>query len=67
MDVLVNMGLSVLFGLVGILIMIVGYILFDKVLPADLNKELENGNIAVAIVVAGLLIAIGMVVSKVVA
>ncbi|MEQ8153741.1 MAG: DUF350 domain-containing protein [Clostridiaceae bacterium] len=67
MDVLVNMGLSVLFGLVGILIMIIGYILFDKMLPADLNKELEKGNIAVAIVVAGLLIAIGMVVSKVVA
>lgn len=67
MDVLVNVGLSVLFGLVGIVIMLVGYIIFDKMIPADFNKELEKGNLAVAIVVAGLLISIAIIVSKVIA
>ncbi|MBL4934040.1 MULTISPECIES: DUF350 domain-containing protein [Clostridium] len=67
MDVLVNVGLSVLFGLVGIVIMMVGYIIFDKIIPADFNKELEKGNLAVAIVVAGLLISIAIIVSKVIA
>ncbi|MDD7794861.1 DUF350 domain-containing protein [Clostridium sp. 'White wine YQ'] len=67
MDVLVNVGLSVLFGLVGIVIMLIGYIIFDKIIPADFNKELEKGNLAVAIVVAGLLISIAIIVSKVIA
>ncbi|MNI75417.1 MULTISPECIES: DUF350 domain-containing protein [Clostridium] len=67
MDILINVGLSFLFGIVGIAIMLIGYILFDKVIKADFDKELENGNIAVAIVVAGVLIAIGIIVSQVIA
>lgn len=67
MDILTNLGISFLFGLVGIIIMVLGYWVFDKVIPADFNKELEKNNIAVAIVIAGMLIGIAIIVSKVVA
>lgn len=66
MAVLNNLGLSVLFGILGIFIMLVGYLIFDKVIPLDFNKELEKNNTAVAIVIAGLLIGIAIIVSRVV-
>jgi uncharacterized membrane protein YjfL (UPF0719 family) len=66
-EVLANLGLSLLFGLLGIVIMAIGYVLFDKLIPADFNKELENKNTAVAIVIAGMLIGVAIIVSKVIA
>lgn len=67
MSILTNLGLSALFGLLGIIILVLGYIIFDKLIPLDFNKELGNNNIAVAIVIAGLLIGIAIIVSRVVA
>lgn len=67
MELLTNLGISFLFGVLGIIIMVIGYIVFDKIIPADFNKELENNNIAVSIVVAGMLIGIAIIVSRVVA
>ncbi len=67
MEVLNNLGLSALFGLLGILVMAVGYVIFDKMIPLDFNKELEKGNLSVAVVIAGLLIGIAIIVSRVVA
>lgn len=67
MSILTNLGLSALFGLLGIIILILGYIIFDKIVPLDFSKELGNNNIAVAIVIAGLLIGIAIIVSRVVA
>ncbi|HZK53952.1 MAG TPA: DUF350 domain-containing protein [Desulfosporosinus sp.] len=67
MSILLNLGLSALFGLLGIIILIVGYIIFDKLIPLNFSKELGNNNIAVAIVIAGILIAIAIIVSRVVA
>ena len=66
MEILFNLGLSLLFGLVGIIILILGYKIFDAIIPADFNKELEKGNIAVAIFSAGILIALAIIVSQVV-
>lgn len=66
MTVLNNLGLSVLFGMVGIFIMAIGYVIFDKIIPLDFNKELEKNNTAVAIVIAGLLVGIAIIVSRVV-
>ncbi|MHB8126661.1 MAG: DUF350 domain-containing protein [Desulfitobacteriaceae bacterium] len=67
MTVLSNLGLSAIFGVLGIAILALGYILFDKLIPLDFNKELAENNIAVAIVIAGLLIGIAIIVSRVVA
>lgn len=66
MEILFNMALSLGFGIVGIVILILGYKLFDALIPADFNKELENGNIAVAIFLAGALVALAIIVSQVV-
>lgn len=60
-NLLTNMGTSVLYGFIGIIMMALGYIIFDKIIPADFNKELEKGNMAVGIVIAGLLIAIAII------
>ncbi|MCM8711129.1 DUF350 domain-containing protein [Clostridium sp. SYSU_GA19001] len=67
MEILTNLGLSVLFGIVGILIMAIGYVIFDKMIPLDFNKELEKGNLSVGVLIAGLLIGIAIIVSRVVA
>jgi uncharacterized membrane protein YjfL (UPF0719 family) len=67
LKVLNDLGLSALFGLLGILIMAVGYLIFDKMIPLDFNKELEKNNLAVGILIAGLLIGIAIIVSRVVA
>lgn len=67
MNLLQNLGISALFGLLGIVILIVGYKLFDWVIPLDFNKELEKNNLSVAIVIAAMLIGIALIVSHVVA
>lgn len=67
LEILANLGLSFLFGLLGIIIMVLGYLIFDKIIPADFNAELEKNNIAVAIVIAGMLIGVAIIVSRVIA
>lgn len=68
MDVILrDLGLSFIFGLLGIIMMVLGYVIFDKVIPADFNKELEKNNTAVGIVVASIIIGIAIIVSRVVA
>lgn len=66
LNALMNLLLSVIFGAVGIIVLVVGYKIFDAIIPADFNKELERGNIAVAIFLAGALIGIAIIVSQVV-
>lgn len=67
-ELLANIGLSIVFGFVGIVLLILGYIIFDKVLTKiDFNEELKKNNIAVAIVIAGFMIAIGIIIFGVVA
>jgi putative membrane protein len=56
---------SVIFGLVGILLTMLGYKVFDWITPKiDVQEELAHkGNIAVAIVVGAVIIGVAMVVS----
>ena len=66
LNTLMNLLLSLLFGAAGILVLVAGYKIFDAIIPADFNKELEKGNAAVAIFLAGALIGIAIIVSQVV-
>lgn len=66
MDIVINAALSILFGIIGIGILVLGYWLFDRLIPADFNKELENGNVAIAIFLAGMLMGLAIIVSQVV-
>ncbi|EKQ52561.1 MULTISPECIES: DUF350 domain-containing protein [unclassified Clostridium] len=66
--ILNNILSSIIFGLIGIVLLIFGYWFFDKVLTkVDFNKELREKNVAVAIVIAGFMIAIGIIIAGVVA
>ncbi len=59
--------LSALFGLIGIGLLLLGYWLFDRITPRiDVQKELCEKNMAVALVIATLLIGIAYVAAHVV-
>ncbi|BCZ44360.1 hypothetical protein psyc5s11_04270 [Clostridium gelidum] len=65
--VLNNVGISIVFGFIGILLLVFGYWFFDKVLTRlDFNQELKEKNVAMAIVIAGFMIAIGIIIAGVV-
>ena len=53
-----------IFVAIGIAAAIVGYKLFDKCTPGDLNKEiLENKNIAAAIIAAAVILGVSIIVA----
>ncbi len=53
---------SLVFGILGILILVVGYKFFDKITPTvDIPGKLNEGNVAVAIVVAAFIVGVALV------
>ena len=55
---------SVLYSLIGIVIMYLAFVVIDKITPYDLWKELvENRNQPIATVAAALLIAIAIIIA----
>ena len=55
---------SLLFGLMGVLIFWISFVIIDKLTPYDLWAEIiEKKNVALAIVVGSMCIAIGMIVA----
>lgn len=55
---------TVIYGLIGIFLAVVGYFVFDWITPYSLGKELvEDKNVAVAIVVAAILLSVAIIVS----
>lgn len=58
---------SVLFGLVGIILAMVGYKVFEWITPFSVADELQrNQNIAVAIVVAAIIVGICLMMAAVI-
>ena len=58
---------AVVYGLIGIFLLLAGYWLFDLITPRiNVQKELNEKNLAVAIVVASLLLGIAYIVAQVV-
>jgi uncharacterized membrane protein YjfL (UPF0719 family) len=57
---------TVIFGLLGIALLLVGYKAFQMIVPWDVNKEIEaDHNTAVAIVLAGLFIGVSVIIAAV--
>jgi len=53
-----------IFGIVGIILLIVGYYVWELVTPYNVRKELEeNKNVAVAIVVAAFILGMSIVIA----
>ncbi|HXU05767.1 MAG TPA: DUF350 domain-containing protein [Polyangia bacterium] len=55
---------AALFGLSGIVLLIIGYYLWELITPYNLRREIhENRNVAVAIVVAAFIIGMALVIA----
>lgn len=55
--------LVVVFSVVGLIILMVGYKVFDMATPYDLNKQIaEENNVAAGVAVAGVIISLGIIV-----
>ena len=58
---------TVLFGLLGIGLLVLGYKIFDWSVPWNLNKEIEGDqNIAAAIVLAALFLGVSIIIAAVI-
>jgi uncharacterized membrane protein YjfL (UPF0719 family) len=58
---------SIVFGLIGMGLLLLGYWLFDRITPQiDFQKELREKNVAVAVVIGALLLGIAYVTAHVV-
>ena len=58
---------SIVFGLIGIALLLIGYFVFDLLARRiDIQEQLNKGNTAVAIVVGALLLAIAYIAAHVV-
>ena len=56
-------NLAYAFG--GMVLMLAGYILFDKLTPrVDFNDELGKGNVAVAVVIAALFLSLAYIIGR---
>ena len=56
------------FGLLGIALLALGYKVFEWITPKlDVEKKLQEGNIAVGIMVGALLLAIGVIIAVAIA
>ena len=57
---------TLLYGCIGILMCVLGYVAFDKVAGLNLRHELvEDQNVAVGVMLAGAFIGIGIVIASV--
>lgn len=55
---------GVVFSIVGLIVLMVGYKVFDIATPYDLNRQIaEENNTAAGIAVAGVLVSLGIIVA----
>jgi putative membrane protein len=60
-DLMLN---SIVYALIGVVVLWVSFVVIDKLTPYDLwNEIVEHKNVALAIVVAGMFIAIGQIIA----
>jgi putative membrane protein len=58
------LGAMIVFAMVGIAMAIVGYRIFDKCTPGDLNNEiLQNKNVAAAIIAGAVILGVCLIVA----
>lgn len=54
------------YGGLGIILMLVGMYIFDLAVPYDFNKELKEKNVASGFIIAGIFIAIAIIIRTVI-
>lgn len=63
MNVLANIGLTVVYVTIGVIFCLIGYFILKLEKTYNLNEEIDNHNQAAGIMVAGLFIAVAIVMS----
>ena len=66
MDILMLKPLigSIIYAILGIIILLVTYVLIEKITPENTWKEIsQNNNVAIAVVFAAMIIGISMIIS----
>ena len=59
---------SIIYSLLGIVVLMVGYKVFDLATPFDLNKEIaEDDNTSAGVALAGIMIGLGLIVAAAIA
>jgi len=59
-----NFIAAVVFALLGVILFVVGFVIFDKITPGSLWKELlEDQNTALGVLMAGVAIAIAIIIA----
>ncbi len=58
---------TLLYFVIGMIFCALGYKVFDWIIPLDLDKEIDNHNMAAGLAVAGIFIAVAIVMSGVIA
>ena len=59
-----NIVLSLVFALLGFVLLFVGYRVFDALTPTDLNKRIfEDGNVAAAILAGAFVLGLAVIVA----
>ena len=57
-------GGTVLYAVIGVVVLWLAFAIIDKITPYDLWKEIcEDRNVALAIVVAGMFVALGLIIA----
>ncbi|MTI68547.1 MAG: DUF350 domain-containing protein [Firmicutes bacterium] len=55
---------TILYFAIGMIFCAIGYKIFDLITPFDLNEEIDNHNLGAGLSVAGIFIAVAIVVSS---
>jgi uncharacterized membrane protein YjfL (UPF0719 family) len=63
---LVNFGYAAFGAVLTLFFMMLGYKIFDRVTPFNTGEELDDANVAVGLVVAGIFIGVGIAVGLVI-
>ena len=59
-----NLVLSLVFAILGFILLFVGYRVFDALTPTDLNKRIfEDGNVAAAILAGAFVVGLAIIVA----
>ena len=60
-----HIGYALVFSLIGVIVLAISFVVFDKITPGNLWKEIEEEqNIALAIVVGAMSIAISHIIAS---
>ncbi len=57
---------TILYGGLGLILMLVSMFLFDLAVPYDFNKELKEKNVAAGFMIAGIFISVAIIIRTVI-